>query len=169
VKHRCESAHPLIGRDLPCANTADVEAAPFVALCQAPQWTPDEPAGEAEIAFAQGSVALNHLRAEVAQAGAEAQLIHGTGLAQTIVHDAGGCGIREAHGIDAHSYAHAGEHGIVQRRGAAEVRIVDPIGAAVVEVETADLRFAVEARLLRADAFAEGIGGRFHRTVLRRR
>ena len=168
VEQRCEGAQPLVGRDLPCANAADVDAAALVALGQAPQRTPDEPAGEAEIAFAKRAVALDDARAEVAQARAEPQLVHRTGLAQAIVHDAGWRGVREADGIDAHSYAHARQHRIVQRRGAAEVRIVDAVGAAIVEIEAADLRLAVEARLLGADALAEGVGGGLHRAVLRR-
>ena len=35
--------------------------------------------------------------------------------------------------------------------GAAEVRIVNAVGTAVVEIETTDLRLGVETRLLRSD------------------
>ena len=61
------------------------------------------------------------------------------GLAQAVVHDAGWRGVGEADGIDADADAHARQHRIVQRRGAAEVGVIDPVGAAVVEVEAADL------------------------------
>jgi len=44
--------------------------------------------------------------------------------------------------------------------------IVDAVGTAVVEIETADLRFAIETRLLGADAFAESVGGGLERAVL---
>ena len=156
------------GAICPGADAADVDGAALVAAGQAQQGTPDESAGEAEIAVAKRAVALDHPRAEVAQARAEPQLVHRTGLAQAIVHDTGWRGVRETDGIDAHSHAHARQHRIVQRRGAAEVRIIDAVGAAVVEVEAADLGLAVEARLLGAHAFAEGVGGGLDRAVLRR-
>ncbi len=139
---RCERTQPLVGRDLPCADAADFEGAALVALGQSPHRTPDETAGEAEVSFAKRAVTLDHLRAEVAEAHAESQLVLRAGLAQAIVHDARRRGIGEAHGIDAHSNAHAREHRIVQRRGPAEVRVIDAIGTAVIEVETADLGLA---------------------------
>ena len=140
--HRSEGTQPLVRCDLPSANATDVEAAAFAAAVQAPQGTPHEPAGEAEIAVAKRAVALDHLCAEVAPSRAEPQLIPRPGLAQAIVHDTGWRWIRETDGIDADAYAHARQHRIVQRRGTTEVGVIDAIGAAVVQVEAADLALA---------------------------
>ncbi len=167
VEQRAEGAQPLIGCDLPRANTADIKPAALIALGQAPQRTPYEPAGKTEIAFAKRAVALNHLRAEVAQSRTEPELIARPGLAQAVIHDTGWRGIRETNGIDSDTYADARQHRIVQRRRATEVGVVDAIGAAIVQVEAANLALGIEARLLGTDAFAEGVDCGLDRAVLR--
>src|SRR5262249_26782025 len=134
---RSESTQPLIRRDLPCTDAASVEGVAFVAASQSHHRTPDEAAWEAEIAVSKRAVALHYLRTVVAQPSAESQRIHRTRLAQTVVHDAGWRWIREANGIDADADAHAGKRWIVHRSGPTEVRVVDAIGAAVVQVEAA--------------------------------